>query len=130
MRRAIDTIFQKGLKRNVTETTSQAAGTAANLGDACPNRPALAVLDISAASGTTPSLTQEVEGSDDGSTWSAAGEGGAAFGAKTAAGRSFLSLKPFRQYRAAANTISGTTPSFTYSLMVIGMAARAAVVQS
>lgn len=130
MRRAIDILFERKVRNAVTHTSSQAAGSSVDTGAAKPNRPVLAVLDISAASGTTPSLTQEVEGSDDNSTWAAAGEGGATFGAKTGTGRSFISLKPFRYYRAAANTISGTTPSFTYSLSVIGVGGATPVTQA
>jgi hypothetical protein len=130
MRRALDVLFEKKVRNAVTHTTSQAAGTAVSMGAQAPNREPFAVLDIAAVSGTTPSLTQEVEGSDDNTSWAAAGSGGATFGAKNATGRSFISLKPFRYYRAAANTISGTTPSFTYSLSIVGHAPIAGVTQT
>lgn len=71
-----------------------------------------AFLDVTAVSGTTPSMTVSVEESHDGTTWRSVG----AFAAKTAAGterKSFVIAEPFYRY---VWTITGTTPSFTFSI--------------
>ena len=65
-------------------------------------------LDVSAASGTTPSLTVAIETSRDQITWRTAG----AFAAVSAAGTSRRVLTVDRWVRARW-TISGTTPSLT-----------------
>lgn len=71
-----------------------------------------AFLNVTAASGTTPSMTVSVEESNDGSTWRAVGS----FAAKTAVSnerKSFAIAEPFYRY---VWTISGTTPSFTFTI--------------
>ena len=73
-------------------------------------------LIVSAASGTTPSMTVAIETSyDNGVTdaWRNVGT----FPAVTAAGTTRRSFGPVdRWVRANPSTVSGTTPSFTYSL--------------
>jgi hypothetical protein len=70
------------------------------------------LLDITAVSGTTPSLTATVETSADGVAWFAH----TAFAAKTAAGRDILKLGNLGSFLRIAYGISGTTPSFTFSV--------------
>jgi hypothetical protein len=109
-----------------TATATQTAGPFANLN----SRSAIFTLNITAASGTTPTLDVKVQGvNHDGVAYDMAG---AAFAQKTAAGGPFV-LQIGQGLTAAANvivlglmpvqfqvvqTIGGTTPSFTYSLDV------------
>jgi len=78
-------------------------------------REANVLLDITAVSGTTPSLTVTVETSADGSSWFTH----TAFAAKTAAGKDIQKLGNVGGY-LVSYIISGTTPSFTFSVVVDG----------
>lgn len=69
-------------------------------------------LDVTAASGTTPSLTVNVQHSADGSTWTTH----SSFAAKTAAGTERKVFAGLDRYARASWTISGTSPSFTFSV--------------
>jgi len=75
------------------------------------------LLDVSAASGTTPSLTVLVEDSFDGGTnWNTIGT----FAAKTAVSREALNITtPLSELIRVSWTITGTTPSFTFSVNTI-----------
>ena len=76
-----------------------------------------AQLDVTAASGTTPNLTVFVQTTMDGTNWDAAG----VFAAKTAVGREVIFINPLvgRRVRVLWN-ITGTTPSFTFSVRLQG----------
>lgn len=70
------------------------------------------ILNVTAASGTTPSLTVEVQWSNDGTTFFSASTPDA-FTAITAVG---TALKPFQvkgRFARLKYTVTGTTPSFT-----------------
>jgi len=116
--------------RNVTVFESAARAATANGGD-MENRTGKGVrlfLDITAASGTTPTLDVKIQGKDaiSGSYYDIAG---AAFAQQTTTGTADLTIYPGvaetanvsvsdiipRDWRAVA-TIGGTTPSFTFSL--------------
>ncbi len=73
-------------------------------------------LDITAVSGTSPSMTLTVQDSPDGSVWA----NHTAFAAKTAVGQDVLRLDKLSRYVRAKVAISGTTPSFTFSLQAVG----------
>lgn len=96
------------LQDTVTRTASGAASAVE-----CAHK-SVACLDlvVSAASGTTPSLTVTIETSKDGSTWRSLGTFTAAT-AVTSERKSFVGLD---RYVRANATISGTTPSFTYKV--------------
>lgn len=79
-------------------------------------REANVLLDITAVSGTTPSLTVTVETSADGSSWFSH----TAFSAKTATGKDIQKLGNLGTYLRVSYAISGTTPSFTFSVVVDG----------
>lgn len=73
-----------------------------------------AQLNVTAASGTTPSLTVLIEDTLDGTTWNTVGS----FAAKTATGREVISVTtPFTDRMRVSWTISGTTPSFTFDVI-------------
>lgn len=77
---------------------------------------ACVVLDVTAQSGTTPTLDVSVEWSADGTTW-AVGDPADAFTQIAAAtgtkAKSFTVKAPFYRLKW---TIAGTTPSYTFSI--------------
>lgn len=78
---------------------------------------ALAFLDVSGASGTTPSLVVSFEYSPDGVTWF---DSGVAYTAVTAVARPAVKqLTNFGRWVRAKWAITGTTPSFTFSLALV-----------
>ena len=80
---------------------------------------ARAQLDVTAASGTTPNLTAFVETTVDGTNWDVIGT----FAAKTAAGREVIVINPLVGRRLRGRwVITGTTPSFTFSVKLLGEA--------
>lgn len=70
------------------------------------------LLDVTAASGTTPSLSVDVETSYDGSTWRPLG----GFTAKAGTGSERLSFPGCDRFVRCSYAISGTDPSFTFSV--------------
>lgn len=71
------------------------------------------LLDVTAVSGTTPSMTVTVETSYDGSTnWQTVGS----FAAKTAVGQERKVFAGLDRFVRVSQAVSGTTPSFTYSV--------------
>jgi hypothetical protein len=90
--------------------TATFQGPAVEIGDR-----GTAALDlvISAASGTTPSLTVTIETSKDGSTnWQTV----AAYAAQNAAGTTRKVFAGLDRFVRANCAISGTTPSFTFGI--------------
>jgi hypothetical protein len=79
----------------------------------------VAYLNVTAVSGTTPSLTIKVQDSADGTTWYDVPS--AAFTAVTATGQQRLVVNSIGNFVRAVSTVSGTTPSFTASLTVAGI---------
>lgn len=92
-----------------------ASGPGATL-DGCGTFSKLRVqLDVTAASGTTPTLDVVIEDSFDGVAWNTV----ATFAQKTAAAREALNItSPFTDRVRARWTVGGTTPSFTFSVSV------------
>lgn len=71
-------------------------------------------LDVSAASGTSPTLDVVIEDTLDGTNWNTIGT----FAQKTASGREVINVTtPFSDTLRARWTIGGTTPSFTFSVV-------------
>lgn len=114
------------LKASGAETAST-TGPAVELGDAG----ALTfVVAVTAVSGTSPTLSLLIEGSDDGTNWytiAKVGSDGYSLGSLGAAPANFTGAGTVRGTCPAArfvryrSTIGGTSPSFTYS--VIGSSA-------
>lgn len=74
-----------------------------------------AQLDVTAASGTTPTLDVVIEDSLDGTNWNTIGT----FSQKTAVSREVINITiPFASRVRVRWTVGGTTPSFTFSLIV------------
>ena len=72
-------------------------------------------LDVTAVSGTTPSMTMTYQSSPDGTTFYDNSAGAAI----TATGRQLIKVSSNSgKYGRLSYTISGTTPSFTFSAVV------------
>jgi len=109
------------LKQSSAETAS-ATGSGVELGD----KASMAlIVDVTAATGTSPTLLVTVEGSNDGSVWytlAKIGANGVVYGDVAAAPSNFTTAATVRAVVPAArfvrskSTIGGTTPSFTYSV--------------
>lgn len=99
------------LVASAARTTTGASALSEGWGNASKIR---AQLNVSAASGTTPSLTVLIEDTLDGTTWNTVGT----FAAKTTAGREVISItSPFSDRIRVSWTITGTTPSFTFDVV-------------
>lgn len=71
-------------------------------------------LNVTAASGTTPTLDVVIEDTLDGVNWNVIGT----FAQKSGAGREVINITtPFGDTVRARWTIGGTTPSFTFSVV-------------
>lgn len=96
---------------SAARTTTGNSGTLTGMG---PARTMRAQLDVTAASGTTPNLVTLIEDTLDGTNWNTVGT----FAAKTAAGREVINITtPFTDTMRVSWTITGTTPSFTFSVI-------------
>ena len=72
-------------------------------------------INVTAASGTTPTLDVVIEDSLDGANWNTVGT----FAQKTAAAREVINITtPFADRLRARATVGGTTPSFTFGVRV------------
>jgi hypothetical protein len=73
-----------------------------------------AQLDVTAASGTSPTLDVVIEDTLDGTNWNPV----ATFAQKVGPGREVVNVTaPFTDRLRVRHTIAGTTPSFTFSVL-------------
>lgn len=107
------------MARLFTPVASAARTTSANqtFGTQESSGKALRVqLDVTAASGTTPTLDVVIEDTLDGTNWNVVGT----FAQKTATGREVINITtPFHGQMRVRWTIGGTTPSFTFSVKAV-----------
>jgi hypothetical protein len=76
-----------------------------------------AQLNVTAAAGTSPSLTVLIEDTVDGVNWNTIGT----FAAATGVAREVINVTtPYADDIRARWTVAGTTPSFTFSVIVHG----------
>ena len=102
----------QALVQSAARTTSGSSAATAGYAGATTLR---AQLNVTAASGTTPTLNVVVEDSLDGSNWNTIGT----FAQKTATGREVINITtPFADRVRISWTIAGTTPSFTFDALV------------
>lgn len=104
--------YQETIVASAARTTSSQSSSVTGW-----NRGAGAVckLDVTAASGTTPQLTVTVQDSPDGTTWTTRDT----FGVKTAISNETRNLPTtLDAFQRVGWTITGTTPSFTFSVQV------------
>lgn len=81
---------------------------------------AVVKLDVTAASGTTPTLTVTLQDSPDGTTWTTRDT----FGVKTGVSNETRPLPDgLAPYIRASWAIAGTSPSFTFSVQVAASSA-------
>jgi hypothetical protein len=109
--------FTNGITRQVVVVKASGATTTTGQTSAFPTGYQNTIdvfTDITAVSGTTPSLTVNVEWSFDGATWFA-GDTADSFTAATAAQKRVKEFTVKGQYARLNYTISGTTPSFTWA---------------
>lgn len=112
---AFETYSHRGLQEqpvpSAARTASGNSGTLTGYGIAGTIR---AQLNVTAASGTTPTLNAIIEDSvDGGTTWNTVGT----FAQRTAAGREVINITtPFTSNLRVSWTIGGTTPSFTFAV--------------
>lgn len=102
------------LSKTLTAVTATETSDVIDLGD---NTTLRLFLDVSAASGTTPTLNVSIEHSHDGTTFAAL----ASFAEKTAVASERKTFGPCNRYVRAVYTIAGTTPSFTKTLTGFGV---------
>lgn len=107
----------------VGQITVTASGNSREYGHFAAEPRAIFFLDVSAASGTTPSLTVTVQGFDPGSgKWQTV----AAFPAQTASTATVIApiaVDPlYYQVLRTSWVVSGTTPSFTFTCGAITVA--------
>lgn len=99
----------------VSSAARTTSGNSGAVGVFDPGSTVSLLVDVTAVSGTSPTLDLSVEWSHDGTTW-AAGETADTFGQITAAKttvKAFTAKGP--KYRIVW-TIGGTTPSFTFAV--------------
>jgi hypothetical protein len=76
-------------------------------------------LEVTAAAGTTPTLDVVIEDTLDGTSWNVIG----AFAQRTGPGREVVNVTtPFTNRIRVRWTLGGTTPSFTFSVIVVSQA--------
>lgn len=107
----------------VSRRTLQASGaqTSSNNGFAVDvgfSRELIVFLNVTAFSGTTPTLDVKIQTSDDGgTTWYDVPSG--AFTQKTGTGTQMLAFTAFGDTVRCVSTIGGTNPSFTYAVKAV-----------
>jgi hypothetical protein len=89
--------------------TANGNGAARELGDKGTAR---LLLDVTAVSGTSPTLNVTVETSFDGATWRTVGT----FAQKTAVSQERKSFPGLDRFVRISRTTGGTTPSFTFEV--------------
>lgn len=100
--------------RASSASTATHQSTAFGVGD----EDVVVLLDVTAVSGTSPSMTVNVEWSVDGSTWYV-GDTADNFTAITAAKKTSKIFVAKGLYARLNCTVTGTTPSFTYSATAV-----------
>lgn len=98
------------LVASAARTASGQTGTVEGFDDVKSLR---AQLNVSAVSGTTPTLDVVIEDTLDGSNWNAVGT----FTQRTAVGRQVIDVATLGRRLRVRWTIGGTTPSFTFSVL-------------
>ncbi len=102
------------IQTSATETVSGNSG-AVEVGE---YREALVTLNVTAASGTSPTLAVQLQASDDeGTTWYNLPN--ALFTTATAVTNQALQISTFGDYIRASYAITGTTPSFTFAIKAV-----------
>lgn len=108
-----DIAWSGSTERVVASAPRTATGNSGALPGYGAARTLRAQLDVTAASGGTPNLVVLIEDTLDGTNWNTVGT----FAAKTGVGREVINVTiPFSDTLRVSWTITGTTPSFTFSV--------------
>lgn len=117
----------RGFEQTVKASGAETASTTHDTVRTKQHNVASVTVDVTASSGTTPTLVVVVEGSDDETTWVELGRIGAngyRSGSVGTAPSNFTGAAsgagvfPAPQYVRTRSIVGGTTPSFTYSVTV------------
>lgn len=103
----------------VTGDTARTAGFTSGNEEVGEFRDVIAFLNVTAASGTSPTLDITIQDSPDGTVWTNHPSG--AFTQTTATGVKRLEIPRVGNHVRAVVTVGGTTPSFTFSLQLVGV---------
>lgn len=102
---------------SAARTASGDSGTVTGFGGASTLR---CQLGVTAASGTSPTLDVVIEDTLDGTNWNTV----ATFSQKTAVSREVVNVTaPFANRLRVRWTVGGTTPSFSFSVVVVSQSA-------
>lgn len=118
-------VMERGNVYTIKTSGAETANTTHNTVQTGPAGAVVLTVAVTAASGTTPTLSIVVEGSVDGSTWFTLGTIGTnyAVGSSVTAVTNFTAaattLASFSatEYVRTRSVVGGTTPSFTYSVV-------------
>lgn len=107
--------FHSGITETLVASAARTSSSASTMAKGWEAAKTIrAQLDVTAASGTTPTLDVVLEDTLDGTNWNTIGT----FAQKTAAGREVINITaPFSDRLRARWTVGGTTPSFTFSVV-------------
>lgn len=120
------TIMKRGTTATFKTSAAETASTTHATVDTGDSGVLYVQVDITAASGTTPTLTVVVEGSNDNTNWIQLGILGlagysvgttAAAPANLTAAATSRGAFPAMQFCRTRSLVAGTTPSFTYSVV-------------
>lgn len=92
-----------------SRTSSGNSGNGTYVGE---NNEAIVYLEITAASGTTPTLDVVIQDTIDGTNWDTV----SSFTQASSTGREVIRISNFSRYMRISYTIGGTTPDFTFSV--------------
>lgn len=126
-RYAKGSIMARGQIATPKQSAAETASTTHPVVETSDYGVALVTVAVTAASGTTPTMTVVVEGSTDNSTWTTLGTIGAngyAAGTTATAPSNFTGAATVSgvfaapQFVRTRSVVGGTTPSFTYSVTI------------
>jgi hypothetical protein len=108
-----DYAWSGGRETPVASAARTTTGDSGSLTGYGPTKSLRAQLDVSAASGSSPTLDVLIQDTVDGTSWNNIGT----FAQKVTTGREVINITgPFSDELRVTWTIAGTTPSFTFSV--------------
>lgn len=117
------------MAREMTDFATSAARTTTGNGSTIPvpaaSTEVAILLDVTAVSGTTPSMTVTVQWSNDATNWADADGTADSFAAITAASKKVKTFPTRAKFARLSWAITGTTPSFTFSASAVSNGSRA-----
>lgn len=108
------------IPETIVPSAAQTASGQSNPIEASEYLEAHALLDVTVVAGTAPTLDVVIETSPDKVSWFTH----TTFTQKTVVGKDFKTLSNLGRFLRVRWTIGGTTPSFTFSLTLVGKGLR------